>query len=1008
MGVGSHNFEPPINQPMANALSLIRGSAFLRSRALDWFMFEGLKKASEGRSELCELVNAALDAQNTVVSGPKPRPQSIPPSGKVVGIGEARELLGVTGRDPYEEGDPVYPSDLFSPAAYKRRPELNKLPLDGMTITEYYEHHYEPKEMVIDADPGEPVHIDLVKLRDIMEANGMKPFRYGGFDGYMQYVEKGDYMRPSEIRTPADDNEQFGPDLTLDTQGGKAEAEGMDDNGRPTLHLVAGSVVKDEKRSAATIRNMEQYFSQVASALQQQKPVSGVSPDVEGEIKSLLGAMTDMKRIELGVGDEGQGRGAGGHAQKLFAIDPHHDQSYWEVPPDVDVDHIIHFIKLGLNQPSNPKSVSVLGDPVIFGPAYDPDVDRVEPDGWHRDVGGGKVIVKWSKAAQQAILHHIFRNYANSGVLAILFRPNAVPELASMGFKRSNDKITVPGLFNLGVKANPEVAKQFKRVLYTIPHIDTRQFISQGEMQPREVDVNNADFDPILGPLFNQGYTWELTNPKERELGAPDWKKRERGILKLGSHRLRVTYDPTQNKFFLMVPTGQKGKPYSPPTFGKGGEAMLAGGMKYTAGNLGGHIRTNPAGRRTYRELLGLLMNGGLGEPGGSHSSEADLPCVKKGAERAKYHYGSLKHKDAARQNFDDLLLIQWAIEGLRAFSGDPAFQVGYITADEYEDITKWSADKQADLAAEKGWGISPVLAKYGIEDPDLQTDIIQDIMDQRKYGPIIDLTDLPDEVQAAFGENAFEARVRAITGYVVSKMTKETAAAQRMQGLTRGGASREGEGRANDVLGAGQRAGGRGEWEVDAGDRRLMRDKDLRKLAGLQEPVAAPVTGVTPPKVVQPPVAKPASTVKQTTGGAQPPPKADAPSVTPGGDLLAHLRSFEEPQPAPPPPAPPAAQKPQSQQDKYNDLLSHLRAFESYNPLLSYLQQYGNHFTGYDDWKKKQETYAIYDPKVKVKDGCGFNWWGAVGKTGGVSITGEPDTAKSDPAGKGKRGRTK
>lgn len=55
--------------------------------------------------------------------------------------------------------------------------------------------------------------------------------------------------------------------------------------------------------------------------------------------------------------------------------------------------------------------------------------------------------------------------------------------------------------------------------------------------------------------------------------------------------------------------------------------------------------------------------------------------------------------------------------------------------------------------------------------------------------------------------------------------------------------------------------------------------------------------------------------------------------------------------------------------------------------------------FSSYMQWLK--ETEVVYDPRVKPKDGCGFNYWGAPGKLGGVSITGEPDTAKTDPTGK-------
>jgi hypothetical protein len=38
--------------------------------------------------------------------------------------------------------------------------------------------------------------------------------------------------------------------------------------------------------------------------------------------------------------------------------------------------------------------------------------------------------------------------------------------------------------------------------------------------------------------------------------------------------------------------------------------------------------------------------------------------------------------------------------------------------------------------------------------------------------------------------------------------------------------------------------------------------------------------------------------------------------------------------------------------------------------------------------WLEMVGTGAIYDPKVKPTT---FNWWGAVGKLGGVVIQGEP-----------------
>jgi hypothetical protein len=64
-----------------------------------------------------------------------------------------------------------------------------------------------------------------------------------------------------------------------------------------------------------------------------------------------------------------------------------------------------------------------------------------------------------------------------------------------------------------------------------------------------------------------------------------------------------------------------------------------------------------------------------------------------------------------------------------------------------------------------------------------------------------------------------------------------------------------------------------------------------------------------------------------------------------------------------------------------------------------------------YSQWKQKlQETIGTYAIVSKrPKDGDGFNVWGALGKKGGVSITGEADTAETDPTGeKGNRSGTR
>ena len=80
-----------------------------------------------------------------------------------------------------------------------------------------------------------------------------------------------------------------------------------------------------------------------------------------------------------------------------------------------------------------------------------------------------------------------------------------------------------------------------------------------------------------------------------------------------------------------------------------------------------------------------------------------------------------------------------------------------------------------------------------------------------------------------------------------------------------------------------------------------------------------------------------------------------------------------------------------------------------SMNDLLGIKRREHTILKGYDQWFAEQGGGAIYDPKVKVKDGGGFNWWGAVGDPLGVSISGKADTAKSDPTGKeGRLGKSR
>lgn len=55
---------------------------------------------------------------------------------------------------------------------------------------------------------------------------------------------------------------------------------------------------------------------------------------------------------------------------------------------------------------------------------------------------------------------------------------------------------------------------------------------------------------------------------------------------------------------------------------------------------------------------------------------------------------------------------------------------------------------------------------------------------------------------------------------------------------------------------------------------------------------------------------------------------------------------------------------------------------------------------------KSITETEVVYDPKIKPKKNCGWNYWGKPGLPGGTEIGGEVETTKKDPDGDGTKQR--
>lgn len=862
MGQGSSTLLLEVTQPMANLLSCLPGE-YIRARALDWLMFDGMKQAIIGRQKLCDLVNQALqgDLKGGILRPNFPQPAN---SQRHV-VGEARNAFG-QGRDPWQPGDPVMPCDLFSPKAHKRMPQLAEVKLEGLSIPEYYDKYLEPKVMIVDSTPGHPVHIDLRYLRDLLESRGMQPFKYGGMDGYLQTVEKGDSLH-SVQKQFYDDNDQFGPDLTLDSENGDDESAETLVRGVPTLHLVGGSVNKSENRSANTIKQLQSDFTHIARQLEAGRDITDMDPRVVKQIKSILSVQGLIQKAEINIKEEGAGKGRAA-AKMGIPTGVHASEGIWMLPEGFDMSSlntILQIFKAGLNQPTNSKNLKSIPDPSAFGPEWDG--VGPEPDGWHK-FQGDKVIIKFSKADQAAIFDYMVTQPLQSeGGLRL--RPDwiQIPALAKRVHADSG-RFSFSTICNSGEKANPNLAKDFKRVLYSMKGIEPRSFIKEGDFE--KIPVQNIDqpgYDSTLAHLWDAGYRWEPQDQSEKQTGHPNWVARDYGILALKSSKFKVVQE--NGKYFLLLPNGKASKPAAIASHGAAGTASLAGG-RFAAGGAGGHVFTKPAGPKTYNALLTMLLNGELGEHGGANS-EQELPCIKRAVKEALRDYSSFKHGDAAAINWSNGSdeLMSWAVQGLRACSGLPEFQVGFLSQDQIEHVLRWNAERQVKYA-EKGWGIDALLDKYGIEDPEDKEEVIQSIIDDMKKNPIIDTSYLTPHQQAAIGENAFEARVRMISGYLLNMMTRETSSKQaRAQRGERGESQLAGantdSGRSGSVLDTGKKVvRNDSEWEAPEELRGRLDPTRLRSKLGINEPEpdmqpAKPIatfpsltTPVTPPRIAR------------------------------------------------------------------------------------------------------------------------------------------------------------
>jgi hypothetical protein len=411
---------------------------------------------------------------------------------------------------------------------------------------------------------------------------------------------------------------------------------------------------------------------------------------------------------------------------------------------------------------------------------------------------------------------------------------------------------------------------------------------------------------------------------------------------------------------------------------------------------------------------------------------------------------------------FDDVTLNQWAVEALRLTSGDRAFQIGWTTQEEINAFTgqagrkgmektkkrnlsqerekeieanNWMYEPQEgegeEGEAKKGWGLQALLSQdhrqvfsdrgskkerddqYGaivkeIENAkqDKKELLIYKIFDILNTSDDIFLQRNAEKIIDGIAENGFLYRKRMIGKYVLSKMNSEYDKAKRLnqRDITRT------DGETGDQYDVGRlspdelkdlnaqqtalererrKAGRPGEIE-----RKRMPPSELRgrfsdgeftdfsdvssdnPQASIPQNTATAVTGSWRDFIPKPTgVQKVVPQVPQT-------PQVTTPQTA---AVTGSWRDFIPKSTVAPQATAPQATTPQATvKGSWRDFIPKKE-----------------HFYSYSRWLKSEEmagTYAI--PTKKPNDGDGSNIWGAAGRPA-VSITGEADTAESDPTGK-------
>jgi hypothetical protein len=784
-GISQAELKLPLSyRPLGHFLTLIRGSEAVKARALNWVLSTGLINATKAREDLFNMLLNASDIQLTPNAS---QPQNA--TYKVAEMAFSYEDIEGPEAEAYETGSKLSSLDIFSPEArkfkYFQDAEEKFKAKYGKDLLTYYRENFEPKTMVINQfdERNQSYEFDLEAIRNKAEREGLLPFYFGGLNGYIQFVEKGDYLSKNKKRSVINKNQQHGPSLQpikrfnpKTKQIETDDASFIQEYGKKGLQVnfVGGAFVPSEKAAKERIRDMRIYF--IKAALQD----SAVPQDDKDYIEKVLAIKDKMKREDISLSDLG---GSEKPAQKLgfpqFGSGTEERESIYDLPPNLDVNKFKEIVQQGLNLPlivgikkfgkedenlPKPNGIDAIGEKL----SRNEEKYKKSPDeGWWMPVRGepDKVQIKFNKEQRDALFNIIFANI-NKGKFRGRFNLNSgLVENTPLARLNASWRFNLSTILNNALTSNQDIQATLTKTIFKSPRSwQDEGFIKQLGFVKKELE----DFNPrkasthyMIGDLLYRGFSWTDEIPFLDGKTKANLRNRFNLQLTVAQEKdgkwyiyapSNVSFDdlvnlPAQDN--LKKQNRSKEEKEADKRYGDVRSMPLMPGPTLAFRSVkAGHLSTNAVGKQTWSYILQELRKptqesrlpefskGNYGGPYDVSAAEITLPSVVEGIKQGKAWFDSKNGgRNATTQTmpsdeWEDAYFYQLAYDSLRAKANSPTFQIGFTNPTEWQEASR-KKNKGLEKGLEKKFsaqamdqksrsiGIYAILADKGVIDID-------------------------------------------------------------------------------------------------------------------------------------------------------------------------------------------------------------------------------------------------------------------------------------------------